>query len=89
MKFQKIAIIVSLILLTPQSLASDTLISKLSNKNPHQIHNHNESMHKIKNKNTEKEKVYLCPMHPEIMSEKKGSCPICGMKLKEVELEEE
>ena len=24
---------------------------------------------------------YLCPMHPHIVSEKKGSCPICGMDL--------
>jgi FtsP/CotA-like multicopper oxidase with cupredoxin domain len=25
--------------------------------------------------------VYVCPMHPEVMSEEPGSCPRCGMKL--------
>jgi len=27
------------------------------------------------------EVVYVCPMHPEVMSEEPGSCPKCGMKL--------
>jgi len=33
---------------------------------------------------------YVCPMHPEIVSDKPGSCSICGMFLvkKEVESEE-
>lgn len=25
--------------------------------------------------------VYICPMHPQIISDRKGSCPICGMDL--------
>lgn len=25
--------------------------------------------------------IYTCPMHPEIIRDKPGSCPICGMKL--------
>ena len=25
--------------------------------------------------------VYVCPMHPEVVSEEPGSCPSCGMKL--------
>jgi Cu+-exporting ATPase len=26
-------------------------------------------------------KVYTCPMHPEVTSDKPGKCPKCGMKL--------
>ena len=25
--------------------------------------------------------IYVCPMHPEIVSDKEGNCPICGMNL--------
>jgi len=25
--------------------------------------------------------VYTCPMHPEVISDKPGRCPNCGMKL--------
>jgi hypothetical protein len=28
-------------------------------------------------------KVYTCPMHPEVISNKPGKCPICGMDLVE------
>lgn len=27
------------------------------------------------------EEKYLCPMHPEVVREEKGSCPVCGMNL--------
>ena len=27
-------------------------------------------------------KIYICPMHPEVKSDKSGKCPECGMKLK-------
>ncbi len=30
---------------------------------------------------------YQCPMHPNIVKDKEGSCPICGMTLKQVEQE--
>jgi hypothetical protein len=33
--------------------------------------------------------VYICPMHPQITSDRKGSCPICGMDLVKKEAEPE
>jgi len=33
--------------------------------------------------------LYQCPMHPTYTSDQKGDCPICGMKLVEVEQTEE
>lgn len=34
-------------------------------------------------------KVYSCPMHPEVQSDKEGSCPKCGMFLGEKKKEQE
>ncbi len=31
------------------------------------------------------ESLYHCPMHPTYVSDRPGDCPICGMKLVEVE----
>lgn len=31
----------------------------------------------------EVKKTYTCPMHPEVTSNKEGSCPKCGMFLVE------
>lgn len=30
---------------------------------------------------TDKQQVYSCSMHPEVKSDKPGSCPKCGMDL--------
>lgn len=30
---------------------------------------------------SEQKEVYTCPMHPQIIRDKPGNCPICGMKL--------
>jgi len=32
--------------------------------------------------------TYVCPMHPQIVKDEAGSCPICGMDLVEVEAEQ-
>ena len=34
-----------------------------------------------KNQNTEATKTYTCSMHPEVISDKPGKCPNCGMEL--------
>ena len=38
-----------------------------------------------KNKAAEMKVLYHCPMHPAYVSDKPGSCPICGMKLVKME----
>jgi RND family efflux transporter MFP subunit len=35
----------------------------------------------------EKKQLYTCPMHPQIIRDKPGECPICGMKLVPVNYE--
>ena len=35
------------------------------------------------------EKTYVCPMHPEVTSDKEGRCPKCGMFLVEKKKEQE
>ena len=39
----------------------------------------------------EKERIYTCPMHPEVRQKGPGNCPICGMALEpeEISIEEE
>ena len=36
---------------------------------------------KIETKESVYSKIYVCPMHPEVKSDKPGKCPECGMKL--------
>src|SRR5262245_49216724 len=46
------------------------LFVSCNNKDPHATHE----------ANTQKE-IWTCPMHPEIIRDKSGQCPICGMDL--------
>lgn len=36
---------------------------------------------KTEHKHNDAEELYTCPMHPSVISNKPGSCPICGMTL--------
>ena len=38
-------------------------------------------------KQDEKGQKYVCPMHPEVVSDKAGKCPKCGMALVPVKAE--
>lgn len=92
MKIQKLTILTSAILLTLPSMASENMLSKMPTHNEVD-HSHHEIVHSTKindsNNKIDTEKTYICPMHPEVMSDEEGKCPICGMKLKEVIFEEE
>ncbi len=45
------------------------------------LHSCNDSKVEVKTKTTEAKQTYTCPMHPQIVNEKLGTCPICGMDL--------
>ena len=67
--------IFSLILLATNSLnAMET--------NEIKKHSNGKEIHKIEKSN---KSVYVCPMHPNVISEEEGSCPICGMNLEKIE----
>ena len=40
---------------------------------------------KVSSETSVKKALYQCPMHPHIISDKPGNCPICGMQLVRVE----
>src|SRR6185369_3062301 len=49
-----------------------------------QPHNHSQAP----GKKIRQQKVYSCPMHPEVTAKSKGKCPKCGMDLRAVEQKE-
>ena len=41
----------------------------------------NQHADSLSNQNNESTKTYTCSMHPEMISDKPGKCPKCGMVL--------
>ncbi len=69
----RINIILALLLVIAVAyIIKSELGSKHVNESPNEIHNHSDG---------EKKQLYTCGMHPEIISEEPGNCPICEMKL--------
>lgn len=86
MNIQKITIITSLILVSNAVYSNEMLEGAHDSHAHHNHHDHSQmEMSNIDDENS----VYVCPMHPEIMTEDPSKCPICGMNLERVELEEE
>lgn len=84
---------------TIQIIAITTLISAssfaVSANESHSNHEMDHSMHKMDHSQmthsnlSDEESIYICPMHPEVMSESPIKCPICGMSLEKTSFEEE
>jgi len=52
---------------------------------PAQAQQHNHGQTTKKTKQSKQQKVYSCPMHPEVKGKAKGKCPKCGMALRLVD----
>lgn len=64
--------------------------SKMEMKMDHSKMDHDSSTMDMDQSKMEKEKVakvYTCSMHPEVISDKPGECPKCGMNLVEKKME--
>lgn len=73
------------------SIANNVYANEHSHHNHEMIMNMDHSDHKNMNHENHEndDSIFVCPMHPEIMSEEAGTCPICKMALEKVSFDEE
>lgn len=77
-------------LLTTSALASASEMDHSHHKMEMNHDNHSGHNHELMSMNSDDEdSIYVCPMHPEVMSEEPSNCPICGMNLEKISFEEE
>lgn len=89
--------ITTLVLLSPSfALSAMEMNQSMNQSMNHNHHEHSKMMdmeHEMpqikESKETEESNViYVCPMHPEIIMNVAGACPICGMNLQKINLDE-
>ncbi|KAB7884293.1 heavy metal translocating P-type ATPase [Poseidonibacter ostreae] len=61
--------------------------AKQHNKNTHSGHEHHHLNENKTHVEADKDTKYTCPMHPEIITNKPGDCPKCGMALEPMGIE--
>jgi Cu+-exporting ATPase len=54
---------------------------EMTNHQHHEMHEHTSHHEDVKQPSIKKASQYTCPMHPEIIRDAPGSCPICGMDM--------
>jgi hypothetical protein len=57
------------------TLSAGTPVEAIDLNRPHAEHDYEQEEH-------EKKRKYTCPMHPEVVADRPGNCPKCGMKLR-------
>lgn len=89
-KILKTIIITSLTTISLNAMAMKS--SEMTHHLHHKDMNHQKEMshenHEMSH-NDEENAIYVCPMHPEVISETPSSCSICGMHLEKTYFDEE